>query len=123
MFSMFLSAAGVCAWDPSIPHLHKVFTSQGMVQGCPFLALWVSMVTQSMVTNRKVVKLDFANVSAPCQGPQQRASEGVTWGLKEQYRYRFHAHDSTHSWLIRDSSDTCSAQLPVTPATRDLSPI
>lgn len=76
MVSMFLSAVGVCAWDPSIPHLHKVFTSQGMVQGCPFLALWVSMVTQSMVTNRKVVKLDFANASAPCQGPQQRASEG-----------------------------------------------
>lgn len=37
VFSMFLSAAGVCAWDPSIPHHHKVSTSQGMVQGVPIL--------------------------------------------------------------------------------------
>lgn len=39
---------------------------------------WASVVTQPMVTNRKVVRLDFANVSAPYHsyGPQQGTSGG-----------------------------------------------
>lgn len=96
--STFPSAAGQCAWNPNILHLHRDFTSQGMAQGCPSLGLWASMVTQPMVTNRKVVKLGFARLSSPYQGPQQRTdSRGVIWGPREQCRHYFHARDRIYS--------------------------
>lgn len=75
--SIFLSAAVECASVPNIPLYTQGFYFPRAGSGVPILGTVASVVTQPMVTNRKVVRLDFGNVLAPeySYGPQR----GTSW--------------------------------------------